>query len=207
METILFYDTETNGLPNYTRRSDHFSQPRVIQIAAELCVEETGETLAAMDMLIKPNGWTIPENIQQLTGITMERAQRDGLDMDTVMQAFIATWKDADRRIAHNESFDARMIRIELVRHAYFSGISMQESKGDIPFADYWKAAPAYCTQANSTKILNPLRQGKKKTASLAEAYKHFTGADLFDAHDAKVDVAACKAVYYGIKLHNSQAG
>lgn len=76
------------------------------------------------------------------------------------------------------------------------------------------KAAPAFCTQGKSTKIINlpptekMLAAGRKhaKSPNLAEAYEFFTGKKLEGAHNAAVDLAACKAVYYGIKKHPAVA-
>lgn len=203
-KTIIFYDTETNGLPNWSVPSEDPSQPHVTQLAAELCVEETGEVLLSMDMLIRPDGWEIPLDLQEMTGITMERALRDGHAADEVMHEFLGMWIGADQRCGHNESFDMRMLRIEIMRHSHFS----MQTVGGVPFADYWKKQPAYCTQSKSTKIVNDARPKgeKKKTASLAEAYKHFTGEELVGAHDAKVDIMAAKAIYYGIKKHLAAA-
>ena len=206
MKTIIFLDTETNGLPNWGVPSSDPSQPHVTQLAAELCVEETGETLMAMDMIIRPDGWEIPQELQELTGITMERAMREGRPAGEVMATFFGMWSGADLRAAHNESFDMRMLRIEIMRDPFLS----MQAVGGIPFADYWKSAPAYCTQGNSVKICNlpptpkmvAARRKGPKSPNLAEAYKFFTGEDLVGAHDAKVDIMACKAVYYGIKRH-----
>ena len=47
-------------------------------------------------------------------------------------------------------------------------------------------------------------RRKGPKSPNLGEAYKHFTGQDLVGAHDALVDIMACKTVYYGIKNHQS---
>lgn len=214
MKTIIFFDSETTGLPLFKERSDHPDQPHATQIAAELCVEETGETLGAMNMLIRPEGWTIPEDLQELTGITMDKAERFGVPAKVALDAFLELWCNADMRSAHNEPFDARILRIAIMRCAYWSGEAMQTSAGEIPFADYWKAAPAFCTQTNSTKILNlpptekMLAKHMKgpKSPNLAEAYYHFTGKVLEGAHNAQNDIMACKAVYYGIKEHNAQA-
>lgn len=38
------------------------------------------------------------------------------------------------------------------------------------------------------------------KTANLTEAYRHFTGLDMENAHSAMADVRACMAVYFAIK-------
>lgn len=207
---IIFYDTETNGLPNWSMPSEHPSQPRVTQLAAELCIEETGETIVFMDRLIRPDGWTIPLELQELTGITMQRAMDEGLPAAAVVSEFIEMWKSSDMRCAHNESFDMRMLRIELMRHAEYSGISIPGNGEPQSFADYWKAAPAFCTQGSSVKICNipptakmvAARRKGPKSPNLAEAYKFFTGEDLVGAHDALVDVMACKKIYYGIKKH-----
>lgn len=200
MKTALFYDTETTGLPKYGQPSTDPAQPRITQLAAELCIEETGETIAKLDHIILPCGWTIPDDVAKLTGLTTELALVQGVAADTVIHEFIEMWKRAGMRAAHNEQFDMRMLRIELVRSPTYRN---QLHEG-VPFADHWKAGPAFCTQGASTKIVNEGRPAgeKKKTARLSEAYMHFTGKTLDGAHNAAVDVMACKAVYYGIKRH-----
>lgn len=214
MKTIIFFDTETTGLPLFKEPSEHPDQPHITQIAAELCVEETGETLASMDVLIRPEGWTIPEELQALTGITMDRAERFGVPAETAMAMFMEMWCNANLRAAHNEPFDARIMRIAIMRSAYWSGEAMQTGAGEVPFADYWKAAPAFCTQTNSTRILmlpptdkmKAKRMTGPKSPNLGEAYKFFTGQDLVGAHNARVDIMALKAVYYGIRKHIAEA-
>jgi len=214
MKTIIFFDSETTGLPLFKEPSEHPDQPHVTQLAAELCIEETGEVLGAMNMLIKPEGWTIPEELQALTGITMEKAERFGVPAKVAMDAFLELWCNADQRCAHNEPFDARILRIAIMRCAYWSGEAMQTSAGEIPFADYWKAAPSFCTQTNSTRILNlpptekmlAKRMKGPKSPNLSEAYYHFTGKVLDGAHNAQNDIMACKAVYYGIRNHLAAA-
>jgi len=204
MDLILFYDTETNGLPQWGLPSEDPSQPYVTQLAAELCDEHNGNVIATMDVLIKPDGWTIPDELAALTGITTERAMAEGIDRRDAIGQFTDMWKRAAMRAGHNESFDARMLRIEYFR----------EIDHDDPFHDTWKSAPAFCTQGKSTKIINlpptakMLAAGRKhaKSPNLAEAYEFFTGSKLEGAHNANVDVMACKAVYYGIKKHLAAA-
>jgi DNA polymerase-3 subunit epsilon len=198
MKTILFYDTETTGLPEWSKPSEDPCQPRVTQLAAELCIEETGETIAELNHIILPDGWTIPADVAAMTGLTTELALIEGVAADLVIHEFIEMWNRAGLRSAHNEQFDMRMLRIELVRHQVFRA----QLVNGVPFADHWKAGPAFCTQGKATKIVNDARPAgdKKKTCTLGEAYAHFTGKTLEGAHNAKVDVMACKAVYYGIK-------
>ncbi|APR39995.1 3'-5' exonuclease [Paraburkholderia sp. SOS3] len=198
MELILFYDTETNGLPQWNLPSEDPSQPHVTQLAAHLCDERSGNTIAAMDVLISPDGWTIPDDLAALTGITTERATLEGVPISDALRQFTEMWRRAGMRVAHNESFDARMLRIEYFR----------QLDHDDPFHDQWKGGQAFCTQGRCTKILNlpptakMLAAGRKhaKSPNLGEAYEYFTGKKLEGAHNAAVDLEACKAVYYGIK-------
>ena len=203
-KTILFYDTETTGLPKYGQPSNPPDQPRVTQLAAELCIEATGETIATMNHIIRPAGWTIPDDVAKLTGLTTELALIQGVAIETVMPEFIGLWQQSGLRAGHNEQFDTRMLRIELVRCPIYGA----QLVAGVPFPDHWKAGATFCTQGASTKIVNAARPkgDKKKTASLAEAYMHFTGKTLDGAHDAMVDVQAAKAVYYGIRRHNGEA-
>lgn len=202
MNLILAYDTETTGLPLWDKPSEDPAQPRIVQLAAELFDDDTGNTLAGMNLIIKPDGWTIPAEIEELTGITNEMANLVGVPIKVALDAFMEMWRCSTLRTAHNESFDMRMVRIELMR---VDGYGQE-------IADEWKAAPAFCTQAKSTKILNlpptekMLRAGRKhaKSPNLAEAYEFFTGEKLEGAHNAAVDLMACKKVFFGIKNHQS---
>lgn len=204
MELILFYDTETNGVPQWNLPSEDPSQPHVTQLAAELCDERNGNVVASMDVLIKPDGWTIPAELEELTGITTALAFAKGIPLADALNRFTELWKRCTMRVAHNESFDARMLRIEYFR----------ELDADDPLHDEWKAGAAFCTQGRSTKIINlpptakMLAAGRRhaKSPNLAEAYKFFTGKELVGAHNAAIDLAACRDVYYGIKRHAAKA-
>ncbi|MGT2505723.1 hypothetical protein [Cupriavidus basilensis] len=67
------------------------------------------------------------------------------MPIEKALALLIGLWRKADLRVAHNESFDARMIRIEMMRML----------DHDAPIHDQWKATPAFCTQSKSTKIIN----------------------------------------------------
>jgi DNA polymerase-3 subunit epsilon len=81
-------------------------------------------------------------------------------------------------------------------------------------FHEDWKNGDVFCTQANSVKILNlpptekMIRAGfnKPKSPNLGEAYEFFAGKKLEGAHNAAVDLAACKVVYFGILDHRAKA-
>lgn len=145
-----------------------------------------------LDVTIKPDGWVIPRECSDIHGITTEYAHDVGIpeQVATVMMTNLSFV--ADKRIAHNESFDSRIMRIALSR--FFGNDSVLEK---------WKLAPTECTMRASTPIVNlPPSPGKStpKWPSLSEAYQFFTGQPLKDAHNAMVDVDACIKCYFAMQ-------
>ena len=196
MRTALFYDTETTGLPLFSEPSEDPRQPHLVQLAACLVDLDKRETIASMDVIISPDGWEIPEEVAKIHGITTERAQLLGVEESLAVGLFMSLWERADVRIAHNCTFDDRIIRIALMRHE------------DEATADVWKAGKSQCTQLLSTPILKlpptakmiAARRNHHKSANLGEAYEFFTGNKLDGAHRAMVDVLACMEVFWGIE-------
>lgn len=192
----LFFDCETTGLPARHVPDDHPSQPHIIQLAAILADKNLNE-LACLNVLIEPEGWAIPPEVASLTGITTEKAERGGIPIKRALQAFLPLWQKADGRVAHNEAFDARMMRIELLR---------QQAAGFVPvgLCEAWDGGMRYCTMEAATPIVNlpptsrMLAAGfdKPKPPKLIEAHQHFFGCGFENAHDALADVRACMAIF-----------
>ena len=195
MNLKLFFDTETTGLPDFKAPSESAHQPHIVQLAALLVDMDTRETIQSMDVIIRPDGWTIPEEVAAVHGITTEHAAEVGIPEHLAVSMFMELWVGRPR-IAHNEQFDARILRIALMRH---------QSKDA---ANIWKSGPAECTALMATPICQipptakMVRAGfnKLKTPNLGEAYRHFTGNELVNAHSAMADVMACRDVYFAIK-------
>jgi len=194
MNTAIFFDTETTGLPLFKEPSEHPGQPHIVQLAACLVNLDTRDIIASMDVIVKPDGWTIPGEVAAIHGITTEHAMQVGVPEALAVDMLLELW-GGRTRIAHNEQFDARIVRIACKRHSP-------------AFADQWKSGKAECTQRLSTPLLklppteNMKRAGflKHKSANLSEAYEHFTGQKLKNAHSAMADVQGCMAVYFAIK-------
>lgn len=196
MNLVLFFDTETSGLPRFSDPSEHPDQPHIVQLAAALVDLDTRKTVSSMDVIVKPDGWTIPDEVAAVHGITTEMAGDLGIQERAVLDMFMDLW-NGRTRIAHNESFDARIIRI--AQHRFDFGPSE---------LDAWKSGPVECTAKLATPILKLPPTAKMraagrnhyKTANLGEAYEFFTGKPLENAHSAMADVEGCMAVYFGIK-------
>jgi len=183
MSLILFYDTETTGLPLFKEPSENPGQPHIVQIAAALVDEQTRKTVQSIDLIIKPDGYEIPEEMTAIHGIDTAFASAYGVPFFHAISVFFHMWY-GQKRVAFNESFDARIIRIAQHR----LGVSEKN-------LDEWKVAPAECCM----RMANPYTK-LGKFPKLVEAHRHFIGSDFDDQHSAMADVNACIAVYFAIK-------
>lgn len=202
MNAALFFDSETTGLPLFSEPSEDPRQPHLVQLAACLVDLDTRKTISSMDVIVRPDSYTIPDEVAAIHGITTEHAMDVGIPEDVAVDMFLALWSQR-LRIAHNESFDARILRIAIKRH-----IDVSQPLAPIPMSDTWKAGKAQCTQILSTPIcklpptakMQAAGRNHFKSANLREAYQHFTGKPLENAHSAMADVQGCMAVYFSIK-------
>lgn len=190
----LFYDFETTGLPLFDQPSEDPRQPHIVQVGAQLVDLDTRIQIASLDLTVMPDGWSIPDDVAALNGITTERALAVGIPETLAITALLAFWRRAQVRIAHNENFDARIGRIAIKRLL-----------GDEDLGDEWKAGQAQCTARMTTSMVKcPATERMRaagrnhyKTPNLAEAYRHFTGTELQNAHTAGADTEACKVIYF----------
>ncbi len=198
----IFYDTETTGLPLFKEPSEHPGQPHIVQLAAALVDLDTRETVASLDLIVRPDSWIIPYEVTQVHGITTEYAQAVGVPETLALSLFLEMWAGR-KRIAHNEPFDARIIRIAQHRAG--------ELEHDL---ERWKAGTAECTARLATPILKlpptpkmvAANRHHHKTANLGEAVQYFTGKPLENAHSALADVRGCIDVYFAIQALQREA-
>ena len=184
----LVYDTETNRLPLWSSPDDNPLQPHVIQIAAALYDTEQRRPVSSINLISKPGDYEFDENAVNVHGITKEYAEQIGIPEPIALAAFYSLWEKAEIRVAHNEKFDTRIVRIALMRF----GTSKEVEK--------WDAGSSFCTMQAAKPIVQAKNvRGALKLPNLGEAYKYFTGNDLPQAHTAHGDTRGCAAVYFAI--------
>lgn len=193
--TYLFIDTETTGLPKKHGELIQDNQARICQIAMIL-TDKKGVVLNQHASLIKPKDWIIGDIASGIHGFTNEDCEKYGLSMIGVYVLFERLAAMADIIVAHNVTFDKKLMQIE----AAYGGRNFIENK--------W-----YCTMENSTHILDlpPTERmlefgiNKPKNPNLNEALKFFCGREMReDAHNAIYDTEACRDVFFGIKTYES---
>jgi DNA polymerase-3 subunit epsilon len=182
MMGIVFLDTETTGLPREVAMTGRL--PRVVQLAAVL-TDPYGRVLDEFCTLIRPDGWRIPQKAIAIHGITTKRCREEGVPAEDALARLTAFALRSDTLVAHNLEFDLFMLDIEY----RLAGCAF-------PFEGHIKR----CTMKETAHLVglrSPRRPDRYKWPKLEEAYHHFVGADLVDAHDALADVRACAAIYF----------
>lgn len=187
MNLRFFFDSETTGIPDWKQPSDGEGQPHLVQLAAKLVDIDSREVLEQMDVIIRPEGWIIPQETIDIHGITMDRADGEGIPEKDAIDQFIALW-EGRTRVSHNVTFDNRIIRIGTKRYC------------DEDTINDWKGGDYECTGMLAKPIM-----GLGKMPKLTEAYQFFTGEELIQTHNAMDDVDACIEVYYGILDHKAR--
>lgn len=190
--TGLVFDTETTGLPIWKEPSEHPDQPHIVQLAAELVDLDTREVIDSMDVIVKPDGWTISEEMTAIHGITHEHALEVGIPEEQAIDMLLALRAKASIRIAHNRTFDDRIIRIGLKRYH-----DPRNPDLEIQPSDEWKDGEGFCTCYSGKKHC---ALPGNKLPTLSEAHQILVGTELENAHTAIGDVRGCRAVYFAIK-------
>lgn len=182
----LFFDTETTGLPRNWKApvTDLNNWPRMIQIAWILC-DNKGNRIESADFIIKPENFIIPRDAERVHGISTEKAIEKGEGLENVLTQFNALVEKADFIVAHNISFDEKIIGAELLRKNIHSDFDRKRKLCTM------KASTDYCKLAGSYGY---------KWPKLSELHIKLFGEDFDEAHDASVDINATEKCFWKMR-------
>lgn len=189
---ILAFDTETTGLPDWGQPSEAEHQPHLVQLAMILLDDDLKEVGSA-SVVVRPEGWTIPDDVAKIHGITTERALAIGVSEKLATRLYMDMLYGTNAlAVAHNVKFDQRIMRIAMIRAGY------DKDRQDA------RTLSSYCTMEAATSLVNlpPTEKmiaagfNKPKPPRLSECIEFFFQEKLDGAHDALVDVRACLRVY-----------
>lgn len=192
MSYILFFDTETTGLPEWKIPSEDPKQPHIVQLAAILADKETRKVVSSIDLIVRPDTWDIPQDMTEIHGISNEMARDVGVPEHIALDIFWSMWINGKHdRCCHNRTFDQRIIRIGLKR--FFPG-----------------SCPLWADKENfhdtmlmSKPIMQLQPKGKYgyRNPKLENAYEFFIGKKMEGAHNAMNDVKACMELYFAMTI------
>ena len=183
---VLFIDTETTGKYDFKKTLAHPSQPDLVQVAVILD-DGSRQTVASIDLIAVPPTHRISPEATQVHGITDDKANAYGISLAVIAQLLENLLARAEVIVAHNIEFD-----LSVLRTAYH-----RVSKRSLAL----ESTRRFCTMKMSMDILKlPGPYDDYKWPTLMEAYKVLVdGKGFSGAHDAMIDVKACRKVYYAI--------
>lgn len=175
---FLIFDTETTGLPKKWKAplDDFDNWPRMVQLAWQ-CHDMEGNFLFAKNHVITPDGYTIPDDVVAVHGISTELAHEKGIPLQDALLDFMEDVRNSTFIIGHNVSFDINIVGCELLR------CEMEEQ-------DLVKA-PMIDTMTGSKEFCDLKRRGQLKNPTLTELHTKLFGVPFAEAHNAAADVEA----------------
>ena len=193
----LIFDTETTGLPKRwdAPLTDLDNWPRCIQIAWQLH-DASGTCIDHQNYLIKPKGFTIPFESEQVHGISTALSEAEGTSLETVLEKFVVALKRTKHLVGHNINFDRNIMGAEFIR-----------INGNDPLESF--SLIDTCTEETAALCQLPGgRGGKFKLPTLGELYYHLFESRFEEAHNATADVEATSRVFLEllrqVKIHPS---
>jgi len=182
----LFFDTETTGLPINWKApvQDVNNWPRMVQIAW-LLYDANRNRIDEKEFIIKPEGFSIPDDATRIHGISTEYAMDKGQDLDFVLKLFAEQIETAGMLVAHNMSFDEKIIGAEFIRK-------------NIPNKLF--QTDRICTMKESTDYCQIPGHYGYKWPKLSELHIELFGEDFEEAHNAAVDINATAKCFWKMK-------
>ncbi len=193
----LFIDTETTGLPlnDNLPYTDLKNWPYLVQVALIIEDDNYG-ILAKRNIILKPDGYTIPESATKIHGISNERAVKNGEDRDKVISFLDLALHKSDIIIGHNVSFDLNVIKSEIIRIKGIENALFEKKKHIV--IDTMKMGSNICKipyLSFHTRLSMP-----NKYPKLDELYYKLFNKHFNNQHDAMADVQAAYDCYYELK-------
>ena len=186
------FDTETTGMVDWNLPSTDPAQPHLVQLAGILFDLRDYRTVSTMSVIVRPDGWTIPNDAAAVHGIDQANAGYLGVSLENAVMLFCDLAARADILLAHNLDFDRIVMEAAKARVDAIFGVE--------PTLPWQAHHQSICTKVHSTDVLKlpktTGRHGGYKWPSLNECYQHFYGIDVEGAHDALTDVRACINVF-----------
>ncbi|AWX44966.1 DNA-directed DNA polymerase [Flagellimonas maritima] len=176
----LIFDTETTGLPKRWDApiTDTYNWPRCVQIAWQLH-DGLGNLIEHQDMLVRPDGFNVPYEAEQIHGISTALAEQEGVALNQVLELFNEALSKAKFVVGQNVDFDINIMGCE------FHRMNSETRLTSLPVLDT-------CTEKTAELCKIPGgRGGKFKLPTLTELHQFLFREPFAEAHNATADVEA----------------
>ena len=176
----LVFDTETTGLPKNWRApiSDTENWPRCVQLAWQVH-DDMGKLVESKSYIVKPDDYDIPFESEKIHGISTLLAEKEGIELNVILNEFNDSISKSKFIIGHNVNFDLNVIGCEFYRNNIPSNIELTDVLDT-------------CTELTAQLCKLPGgRGGKFKLPTLTELHEFLFASTFQEAHNASADVEA----------------
>ena len=156
----------------------------MVQIAW-LLYDASRNRIDEKDFVIKPEGFSIPDDATRVHGISTEYAMDKGQDLDFVLKLFAEQIETAGMLVAHNMNFDEKIVGAEFFRKNIPNKL-LQTNR--------------ICTMKESTDYCQIPGHYGYKWPKLSELHIELFGEDFEEAHNATVDINATAKCFWKMK-------
>jgi DNA polymerase-3 subunit epsilon len=150
-----------------------------------LVFDNNGNKISGGDFIIKPEGFTIPIEVTRIHGISTEKALKDGQTINSVLQHFNALIEQANYLVAHNMSFDEKIIGAEFLRNGMINSTATKKK---------------ICTMQRTTDFCAIRGPYGYKWPKLSELHYKLFRTNFDEAHNAAVDITATAKCFWELK-------
>jgi len=182
----LFFDTETNGLPKRWGApvNDLLNWPPLVQIAW-MVYDDKIDLIKQKDVIIRPEGFKIDPMAAQIHGITQEIADKEGIELQPILEEFALDISRSTTIVAHNIAFDEMIVGAEFLRKEIKHKLFQKER---------------LCTMKESTDFCQIPGKRGYKWPKLQELHKKLFGYEFEEAHNAKADINATAKCFWELR-------
>lgn len=196
----LFIDTETTGLPlnDKAAYTNLDNWPYLVQVALIIEDDNYG-ILAKRNIILKPDGYSIPESSARIHGISNTKAVKEGEDRKQVICFLDTVLYNSDIIIGHNILFDLNVVKAEIIRVKGIENALFVKKEPNI--MDTMKMGTNVCKIPNLyfySRQDQPYKYPKLDELYYKLFHKHFD-----DQHDAMSDIQATYDCYYELKKNS----
>lgn len=197
---IVFFDTETTGLPKDRRvpaLSAANNWPDIVSLS--WMVYENGILVSAESHIVRPDPWTIPKDSTAIHGITNSCGLHNGRSLDWVLETFRTLIHDCDAVVAHNLAFDKNVVDGAWAWHVCpRKGLPHRP-----PFG--WPQKQVCTAEIGKDLCKIPFSDNPRryKFPSLSALYTHVTGHPVtLPVHSSLHDTMLLASLFFARPLH-----
>ena len=186
---FLCYDTETSGLPMKHLPDAHPTQPYLVELGC-LLMGYDGREHASARLIVRPEGWVVPETAARVHGIDTAFAAAVGVPMALAVATWVNLRSRAHVLVGHNLEFDRRVMSIAMER------LQRRPTTAGPAVWHCTKELAAVLVNLPPTPKMVAAGFTKPKPPTLQELHRFLFGEEFAGAHSAMTDARATARCY-----------